>query len=152
VAQKTFADGDVLTASDLNTYASHEGGAWTAFTPVITQSGGVTCTVTYGKYARAGRLITFNFYLTVTGSGTSSNPVTVSLPVTAAATNGVNGAGWIYDESVTTRYSGVWTGSSTSVVALVHDASGANTWGNAPTTALASGDLVVGSIIYEAAS
>ena len=99
MAQITFADGDVPTAAQLNTYTTGEGGAWTSWTPTVTQSGSVTVTNTRSRYARWGRKIEVTISLSVTGSGTSSNQITVSLPVTAAA-SGLFCAGF---GSITTR-------------------------------------------------
>ena len=84
MAQKTSWNGAALTESDINTYLSGEGGAWTTWTPTLTQSGTVTATVTSAVYGRWGRLIVGQFRLSVTGTGTGSNAVTVSLPVTSA--------------------------------------------------------------------
>ena len=154
MAQITFVDGDYPTAADLNTYCAGEGGAWTSWTPTITQgaSSNIAKTVTYAKYARYGRTIHFVFALSPTASGTSGSPVTITLPATAASASGVIGAGWLYDTSTTTRYAGAWTSTSTSVVALIHDAGGLSPWGTAPSLAIASGDSVWGQIAYEAAS
>jgi hypothetical protein len=128
-------------------------GGWTSYTPTITQSGTVTATVTHSKWTRGPRrTITWSFTLTVTGSGTGSNVVTVSLPATAASTSSVYGAGYIYDASATTRYGGTWVANSTTTVAFVGDWAGANAFGVSPTTALASSDLLAGTITYEAAS
>ena len=153
MAQKTFVDGDVLSASDLNTYCSGEGGAWTSYTPTVTQSGAVTCTVNYSKYARYGRTIHWTFWLTMTGAGTGSNAVTVSLPVTAASANGGAGVAAIYDSSASTPYvCSAQTNGAATAIAFVGDASGAGNWGSTPNTALATGDTIRGSITYEAAS
>jgi hypothetical protein len=152
VAQKTFVDGDVLTASDINTYLMGEGGAWTSYTPTVTQSGTVTCTVNYSKYSRYGRTIHWTFWLTMTGAGTGSNAVTVTLPATAASATGGVGTAAIYDSSASTPYVCSFQTNSTTTVAFVNDASGAGNWGITPATALASGDTIRGQITYEAAS
>jgi hypothetical protein len=128
-------------------------GAWTAYTPTITQSGAVAKTVQYAAYSRAGRTISVNFYMTMTGTGLAGNAVTVSLPVTASSAGfGVHGAGVIFDASGPTVYGGTWVGTSTSVVAFQGDWATSNTWGVQPSIALAANDILRGNIVYEAAS
>jgi len=77
-------------------------GIWTAYTPVLTQSGAVTKTVTYARYFKLGRLVTVSMVLavTATGGGVSNNTITVSLPFTAVqAANMTVGTGHIYNAS-----------------------------------------------------
>jgi hypothetical protein len=154
MAQKTAWTGAGLTESDINTYLMGEGGAWTSHTPQIDQGGStnIAKTVTYSKYARRGRMITWNFSLALTAGGTAGSAISLTLPATATATAAVCGSGRIYDSSTTTTYAGSWVGLSTTTVTLIHDASGANAWGILPNLAVASGDDFVGSITYEAAS
>ena len=150
MAQKTFVDGDVLNASDINTYLMGEGGAWTNWTPTCTQSGAVTVTVTRAKYARWSRLIVATFELAATSAGTTANAVEVSLPVNAAATLSGHGSGYILDNG-TAYYSGVWSvASATTMQLFCHNETGAA--GIDPAFAIASGDLLRGVVIYEAAS
>ena len=152
MAQKTFTALSVLTASDLNTYLMHEGGAWTSFSPTVTQSVGVTFTNNYSKYARSGRMITWSFSLTMTSAGTAANNVVVSVPVAATSTTALAGSGSVYDASVTTNYSGALAGLSVTTVIFVGDWSGSGGWGFSPNLALAIGDVLYGSITYEAAT
>jgi hypothetical protein len=150
MAQLTLADGDYPTASQLNTYALGEGNAWTSWTPTVTQSGSVTVTNTRSRYARYGRTIIATFNLAVTGTGTTANAIVVSLPVTAAASGSGGGAGKISDTG-TAVYVGYWELASTTTVQLVcHNETSAA--GIDPAFALASGDGINGTIIYEAAS
>lgn len=100
MAQKTSWAGAVLSESDINTYLMHEGGAWSTYTPTLTQSGAVTKTVTYASWGRAGRFIYGWVVLAVTGSGTANNAITVGLPVAAAQSSGAIGsAGWVDSSS-----------------------------------------------------
>lgn len=150
MAQKTAWDAAALTESDINTYLMGEGGAWTSWTPAVTQSGSVTVTNTRSRYGRWGRMIVATFDLSVTGSGTTSNNITVSLPVTAAAAGAGGGAGLILD-SGNTYYVGFWDLATTTTIVLYTD-SNANPAGTNPAFALASGDGLSGTITYEAAS
>jgi hypothetical protein len=155
MAQKTAWNGAALTESDINTYLSGEGGAWTTWTPTLTQSGTVTATVTSAVYGRWGRLIVGQFRLSVTGTGTSSNTVTVSLPVTSARSGVSVGSGGIYDVSAALNYtSNVSLNTTTTLVFEPHGGGvSASPLGLVVfTAALASGDIVQGFFMYEAAS
>jgi len=127
---------------------------WASFTPQIDQ--GVTNiakTVNYSKWMRGPRrTITFNFSMSLTAGGTAGNAVEVTLPVTAASALGACGAGRLFDTSTTTSYGGAWRTVSTTRMWFSGDWSAGTGWGNAPNIALASGDILEGSITYEAAS
>jgi hypothetical protein len=150
MAQKTFTSA-VLTSSDVNTYLSHEGGAWTSYTPTLSQgaSTNIGKTVTYSNYARAGRMITWNFKLDITGSGTSGQAVILTLPVTSVATHSVTGVG-AYLDTGAGWYPGTIIGVSTTTIALIADPAGS--FGAAPVMTVANTDTYQGSVTYEAAS
>lgn len=152
MAQITFADNDVLTAANLNTYCAGEGGAWTTWTPAVVQSGSVTVTNRRSTYARYGRTIHFSLDLAVTGSGTGANAITVSLPVTAAATRTIVGPAALYDSSAVTFYSGIAYADTTSVM-KIYATSTSGILGSAGFTAgLAVDDVIYITGTYEAAS
>lgn len=163
---KTWVAGDVLTAAQLNAELRDAllgafslgppDSAWTGFTPTLVQSGAVTKTSTYAKYTRVGRTIKAAYVLTCTGAGTAANPVTIGLPVPAAQTSLLCvGSGWIFDASANLMYRGVAeiTGASTfafrdtmsTVATLFLGATGF-------TAALASSDIISGTVTYEAAT
>lgn len=157
MAQKTFVAGDPLAAADVNTYLSGEGGAWTSWTPAVTQSGAVTVTVTDAKYARWGRLIHFDAYLIVTGSGTGTNAVTISLPVATNARYSANhtlGTGFIYDTSATLKYKAIIAWATSTTIKLHPTSSTADGYLGAGTftAGLAVGDLISVQGTYEAAA
>lgn len=155
MAQKTSWTGAALTQTDINTYLMGEGGAWSTWTPTLTQSGSVTVTVVWARYARYGRTIHFSAVLSVTGSGTSSNEVLVSLPVTAASSAfPVGGSGYVVDSSASTQYPGLPYLKTTTTIGLLPSATtGLGLLGALGfTAALASGDAVAISATYEAAS
>ena len=156
MAQKTFVN-EVLTAADINTYLMGEGGAWTTWTPTVTQSGSVTVTNSRSRFARYGRTIHFTTFLTVTGSGTGANVIRISLPVTAAAgSEPAAGVGYVFDASVGggTYYPGATFIATTTTFELY------GTVGTQPilgagggfTAALAVGDVIRASGTYEAAA
>lgn len=121
MAQKTWSASDILTAADMNLYAAREGGAFTTWVPAVVQSGAVTTGVSEATYARSGRMIQFTAQLLVSGSGTTANDITITLPVTAKSAytvNSVLGDGWIYDLSTTTPYHGLVKFATTTTVKL----------------------------------
>ena len=154
MAQKTWSASDILTAADMNLYASHEGGAFTTWVPAVVQSGAVTCTVNEATYAKASRLIHFWCTLTVTGSGTTANDITVSLPVAAKSgytTNSRLGTGDVYDSSGTVYTHGHIQFATTTTVKLKNIDS-ANLIYIGQAFGLASGDVITLQGSYEAAS
>ena len=154
MAQKTAWTGAAVTETDINTYLMGEGGAWTSWTPTVTQSVSVTVTTSIGKYARYGRTIIFRTRLTVTGSGTASNLVAVSLPVTAASSTGTIGAAYIYDSSAALYYGGLVICASTTSVNFVATSSDLGGFLGAAgfTAALAVNDVIEFSGTYESAT
>ena len=128
-------------------------GAWTSWTPVVTQSGPVTVTNFRSRYARYGRTIIFVTSLNVTGSGTGSNNVLISLPVTAAASGVPCGQGVLFDASATLFYPAIaWLQSTTNASFFnATTSAGAQILGSAIFTAgLASGDTLNMMGTYEA--
>lgn len=119
-------------------------GQWTTHTPTITQSGTVTKTTTYSRSVKIGRLVIWSFLLAVTGSGTGGNDVTLSLPYTAAqAGNMTVGAATLYNGA--TNVQGEWAINTTTTIAMYQT-------GGFYNTALASGNAITGTVVYEAAS
>jgi hypothetical protein len=149
----------VITGDDMVTIYS--GSAWVPYgryastatwTPTIVQgaSSNVSKTVTRADYVQVGNICFAWFDLAVTGAGTSGGIITVSVPVTAAATM-TAGAGYIIDATASPPNSVVtWALTSTTVVSAVTDQQ-SNFYGAAPVMALASGDVLSGSITYRTA-
>jgi len=162
--------GELIFETDTNSYVGRDTtdtwqtvvtlGAWTAYTPTLTQSATVTKTVSYAKYIKVGRMVTVSGVLAVTGSGTASNQVLIGLPVTAVSAVGplgipIVGSGYIHDTSATAYYGGLATLTSTTTMALIPTASTTpvNYLGvTGFTAALAAGDTVAYSATYETAS
>jgi hypothetical protein len=155
LAQKTSWNAAALTESDINTYLTGEGGSWTSWTPLITQSGNVSRTATRAVYGRWGRLIVFQAYMSVTGTGSAGFTISVSLPVTAASGLAIPiGDGFLFDASSGNYYGFHTRIATTTTVDLQGDGIGADLalGGATFTAALASGDVISISGIYEAAS
>lgn len=128
--------------------------AWETYAPTLTQSGTVTHTVTQARFVRVGRIIHVDVRLVVTGSGTASNAVTITLPVTAARANAMCGAGLVFDASATANHRATVETRTTTTVHLNPTAvTTADVLGVAGFTAgLASSDVVAFCATYEAAS
>jgi hypothetical protein len=158
LAQKTSWTGAALTQTDINTYLMGEGGAWSTWTPTVTQSGSVTVTVNRASYARYGRTIHATAFLTVTGAGTISNAVVIGgLPAAAAYTTGVFGFGALSDLSASRTYPFMAAFASSTSFALLgtQDVSADIQLGVASssfTAALANTDQISFTVTYEAAS
>lgn len=151
-ATHNLIDASGLDATDLAALNAATLGAWTSFTPTLTQSATVTKTVTYAKYARVGRTIVVVVDLAVTGAGTAANAVLIGLPVTASATGLTIGSGLLYDTSTGGTYRATCEISTTTTVMLrgststALDALGTGVF----TAALAAGDIVRYCATYEA--
>lgn len=143
-----LTSGQTLTAAIMNQI----GAAWESYTPTVTQSGTVTATVTYAKYAQIQKIAIVAVRLDVTGTGTTNNAVTVSLPLTAAVTSGLKiGGGAIYDASTATQYSAVPNLATTTSVNFAGDWSGGGVWGTSPNLAIANTDQISFTVVYEVA-
>lgn len=155
----------VTAQADTNCLTVYSGAAWstigpvhgalTTYVPTLTQSGAVTKTVTYASYTRFGRWVMGSVRLDVTGAGSASNAITVSTPVTALSGTVVVGSGYWNDASaaplvglcalLTTTTFGIYTASASILTPLGSTSS-------ASTAALASGDIINLSFMYEAAA
>lgn len=130
-------------------------GAWTDYTPTLTQSGSVAYTKTRSAYRRFGREITYQFILTCTGTGTGSNVVTVSVPFNILVVSEVGpiGAWQIYDTSAALTYQGQAVAAAAGTIKGTTPGGSLTSFqglaGSAFSAALAAGDVVSGTIVYE---
>lgn len=155
------AAGDLLigTANDTLTNLATSGlTGFTSDTPTLTQSGAVSKTVTYARHVQIGKLVIFQFYLDVTGAGSANNAITVALPVAAAVSTAmIVGTGSVFDASAGVIYGSRCRLSGASAVSFSSDSGTATSavsvgaTSSPMTAALASGDVVFGSVMYEAA-
>lgn len=158
-------EGMVSYQLDSNSETIYSGSAWStigplhgagsSYIPTLTQSGSVTYTNDSGLW-RIGRLVIARFNLTVTGSGTGANVVTVSTPFIMWTSSSLVtlGTGMIFDTSANAIYKGVIVPASTGTIQfrstdlVTNQALGASNF----TAALAAGDVVSGFYMFEAAS
>jgi hypothetical protein len=158
----TGVEGRYIHETDTDLLYCHNGtgweqvggvGGWTSYTPTLTQGAAITLTVNYSKWTRGPRrTITWNFHLTCTTAGTGGSGIVLTVPVTAAAINGLSGQARFYDTSTVTSYVVQASGNATTTVVFYHDTSTASALGAAPAVTIANGDVLTGSITYEAAA
>ncbi len=133
------------------------GGGWTSYTPTLTQSSAVTKTVTYAKYEKIGRQVILNVNLSITGTGSANNTVTVSLPFTAAVGGNLPvGGGFLFDVSAALNYPNIAVLNSTTTAAFI-DAATPHALYQGQTgadfaAALAAGDGIDFFAVYEAST
>lgn len=128
-------------------------GAWSTWTPTVTQTGGATVTVTHAVFVRLGRLCVGNFRLSVTASPPVGGAITVSPPVTAARDSATIGEGYIFDTSAGLHYTGFLFSATTTTIDFRQHGTGTaidNRLGIAGFTGLlAAGDGLGGYFMYE---
>jgi hypothetical protein len=139
--------GQVLTAATMNSI----GAAWESYTPTITQGVAITKTITYAKYTQIQKLVVVNVSMPLTSAGTAGNGVSVTLPITAAASQRLGGSFQFYDASANTSYVGLPFMLSTTSVGFITGASADSYFGGLPAVTIANGDYLFSTIIYEAA-
>lgn len=128
--------------------------AWTTYTPTWTQSATITKTISAARYMREGRKITVKVQLIATGAGTANNPVLVGLPVAASLSAGAVGAFYFLD-SGTAQYGGTAYLDSASVLRFYQGGSSTAQFGQTGggfTTAIAAGDQIDFTVVYESAA
>ena len=140
--------GSILTAATMNSI----GAAWETWTPAVTQSGAVTATTTLGRYMRIQKLVIAVAKMTITGTGTANNAVTLSLPITANNTAQMIGSGFIYDSSATLLDLVICESATTTTTRFYRNGvAGQAWWGIDPNVALANNDVISVTLMYEAA-
>jgi hypothetical protein len=130
-------------------------GAWTSYTPTLTQSSAIAKTVDYSRYTRRGRLITWQALVSPTAVGSAGSQINLTLPVTAAP--GVAevpiGNFYFFDNSTSTWHSGPALLNASNTLVRGISAGAVGYMGVvSPNAALAVGDMVGVNATYEAAS
>jgi len=162
-----LSDGDFATLAGTETLANKTltapaatgslasfGGAWTSYTPTVTQGATVTATVNSAKYTRIGKLVVGYFMVTITGAGTATNLIQVGLPVTPlindASPQVPCGSADIFDISGPTNYvcsAHLFNGT----VIFKHDTTAGGAMGSTGGYTAAANDIIYGIFFYEAA-
>lgn len=172
--------GQMIYETDTDTYSGRGAGPvwqsivtmgqWLSWTPTVGQGAttNITKTVNYARYIRIGRTIIGSFYVTVTGTGTAASSVSLTLPVNINATQAafptmIGGGFTLFDTSASTYYNGTCdnagTANQTFAKPLTAIGLGSQFLGisNSVSTtvfnsAVANGDTITGTFIYEAVS
>jgi hypothetical protein len=148
-----FVDGEVLTAAQLNSI----GEAWTSYTPTVTQGVGVTATVVTARYTEVNKVVFVQVFLTFTSSGTASNQIIISAPVTssAAATDGnfggAVGAGGFFKSATTVETNVTVNLRNTTTFWFNANGTAVNVLGVTPTFNIVNTDFCFFQATYEAA-
>lgn len=152
-----FPAGHILTSADFDTLFPEGIGAWTPYTPTITQSNTPTFTTIRAAYTKSGRTISASGLVTISANGTANNEIRVSLPETAAHSASIPiGNAWLYDASAGALYrcqaisdnTGYFTMFATHVTTLQRLGATSSPF----TAALANTDQLAWYINYESAS
>jgi hypothetical protein len=152
-----ITDDDVLTTYNGSAWVvCADYGAWGTWTPTVTQSGTVTHTATVARYSQVGKLIVAQAVLNITGTGTATNTITVSLPVNSfTASAAPMGSGNLGDVSTGIQWGFVALTATASTVQFISGNGSATGFlggsGGGFTAALASGDVLIFNLVYEAA-
>lgn len=127
--------------------------AWIPYTPTITQPGALSKTVNYSSYVKVGRLVIWSFGITLTSGGTAGNRLLLTYPVQpAGSTVAIQpGAGTIF-HSGPTEYIGVWENFFSGSAFLAFRSQVGDLWGVLPNVVAVVGDVLTGTVTYEAAS
>ena len=128
-------------------------GAWTSYTPTVGQNNAsIAKTVNYAKYTQIGKLVIVQVAVSFTAAGTTNTPVYATLPIAAASavSYAPNGA-FLYEDAGTAFYAGTagLISDTSTVYFWVHNSG--NSLGHVPTFAVANGDKLSFSMMYEVA-
>lgn len=118
--------------------------------PTVAQgaTNNIAKTMSYSQHYRRGGWAHWAFRIALTGPGTAGAAVSVTLPFTAQAAGTVAGMGFVYSGALDTVAVSVNVG----ICDFACDRGGGSGWGNVPSIALASGNILSGSIDYLMAS
>jgi hypothetical protein len=140
-----LAEGLHTYQDDSNTRTYYNGAAWVidsepsqAWTPTINQPGSIAKTVNWGWSQRSNGLYRATCKLSITGSGTGTNAITVSTPFTQVE---AFGSFVFFDTSNSFYRSGNVLPQSTTLYSFVID-SGADLYGIAGTDGMTNGDVL----------
>jgi hypothetical protein len=126
--------------SAIDTTLGNYSRTWTAWTPTITAGSGTitTSSVTYARYYQIGKLVLLKFSILVTDNGTGASDLRLTLPVTGISGDNSIGSG-----------RNLGNGNMLQVRSTSTTGLSINRYDNV--YPVASGQTVVGSLVYEAA-
>ena len=126
-------------------------GAWTAWTPTLTQGGTVTWNAgtSRARYLQVGKTVHAVCRLEVTGNGTFNNAVKMTLPVTAAAAISGGGTFWHFDTG-NANFTG-FVSIDTPTELLFYHSGGNQAYGANNSVTVSNGDVFNMFVTYEVA-
>lgn len=127
-----------------------ENDAWTGWTPSVVQGVTPSQTVVSARYIRIGRTIIASFSMSFQSAGSGATQITMTLPVAAQAGSAYAVGSYRYFDAGSTNIVGSVNLLTSTTVNFYRDADGNAVGLSAPT--IANGDLLLGTITYEAAS
>lgn len=146
-----LTDNTGLPAATLNTI----GATWETWTPVVKQSGTFTFTNNIARYTQINKLVIATTFVQMTNNaGVAGNALSMTLPILGQSNSGQMMAyGFIYDSSLNVLYNvTAQTYLGASEIAFYQGmATGGSLFGVVPNLAIASGDQMRITMIYEAA-
>jgi hypothetical protein len=155
-------EGMVAYLEDTNAVTVYDGAAWvevtrvglpTSYTPTLSQgaSSNISKSVQRSRWSRLGIWTIWQFSIACTGAGTAGSAITLTLPDTCAFSGVPNGIGdgIIQDASGALNYKVAWSPTSTTTIIGYRDGSAAGAVGATPSFALASGDYLSGTVMFE---
>jgi hypothetical protein len=130
-------------------------GTWTAWTPVVKQTGTLTLSTNNSRYQQIGKTVIAYCQVVLSSSGTAASNIQISIPVACKQT-GVGGAGtgFFYDASSFNDYPfTTYFDTSSTFLLKPTNAIGAGLWlGSSQFTAAATtSDQITFTLVYEAA-
>jgi hypothetical protein len=152
----------LMWEDDTDTLYANDGSLWISlanfssseftYTPAVTQSGSVTVTVNHAAYQKVGRRVIGNLLVSVSGSGTGGNAISISLPhATSSSTGFALGHGYLLDSSASAYYPFIAYRSGASAMTLLRTAHEGTTpflGVSGFTAALAAGDVITCAFTY----
>ena len=163
-------DGQVIYETDTNRTLAFNGstwdilsdmGAWTTYTPTLSQSATITKTVNHARYIQFGKIVMGSVYMTATSSGTAGLTIRSGFPVAPIASiynntqsfGAVIGSGGFYKASGAVQYDITVSciGAVSDSMGFYSDGTGGSLFGQFPSLQMVSGDHIFFNFTYEAA-
>ncbi len=127
---------------------------WSTFTPTVVQSGAVAVTVNLSRYKVVNKICHLEMHLSVTGSGTAGNTISIeSIPSAAQprnlALNAMNFGTCTVIDSGTAVYAGFVLPNGAASKFSMRESNTRGVIGVNPSFALASSDVIILNCTYE---
>lgn len=117
------------------------------YTPVVNQGSNIAASYALGSYVRLGNMVTGNLIVNLNGAGTAGQPILITFPIPADASQLFTiGSFRLYDSGVA-HYTGTAVVNNTNWIGLFRD----NTGNYATTPTLAAGDVLSINFTYKVA-